>query len=244
MKSVKLKKGYYCRGNVESAFIDDTKLDFRNGIAVVKASVTVTFFGQESFNYDCMGVIDENYEEIYEGDFNSAGRNLMFMPENESMIRCGDNDFIVEVSCRNDKGKWTEFRHVKIVDGVPTLINKYLEGGCQKSSFENLVKIEESNEEDVFDVTALISLDGSYYVDYLFFKIDAKGLIVSEVLSSLENRFLDGSYTSIDDLLSRRKAQLIMLENSFSKMVNNLINSPATVKSSEEEGRSRFRHFE
>ena len=258
MKSIKLNEVNYLRDEIISAEIDDTNLVFRNGIAVVKASITIGNFCTNKSHYVCCGLINENYEELYKDKSNLFERNLMFMPFNKSIVRCGNNDFIVEVSCRDDNRIWTEYRHIRIVDGVPTLINRNL-GGCQKTSFENIViagyrnktlydtnegraltpplmKIEESQEEGIFNVVAKIEVDSSYCVDYLFFKINSEGIIVSRVLSSISaSKFLTESYTSINDLLSKRQAQLIMIRDSFNRALDSLINSGVEQSNPKEE---------
>lgn len=246
MRNIKLKEVKHLRSEVISAKIDDADLDFRNGIAVANANITISFFGAQD-SYECVGLINEDYEEAYENKPNHFGQNLMFMSFNKEIVRCGDNDFIVEVSCRDDNRIWTEYRHIRIVNGVPTLISRNL-GGCQKTSLENVViagfsiktlydtsegkkvtpslaKIEESQEEGIFNAVAKIKVENSYYIDYLFFKINNEGMIVSRVLSSLANRFLDEPYIAINDLLSKRQAQLNMIRDSFNRTLDSLINS-------------------
>lgn len=247
MITIKLNDVGFFREKEISAEINDTNLDFRNGIAVAKANLTIFAPCVQGTSYECVGLVNENYEEAFADKNNRFALNLMFMPFNKSIIRCGDNDFIVEVSCRDDNRIWTEYRHIKVINGVPTLINRNL-GGCQKTSLENIViagfnnktlydtndgkkvtspltKIEESQEEGIFNAVAKIQIENSYCTDYLFFKINREGIIVSKVLSSLENRFLDEDYVAADDLLSRRKEQLIMIRDSFNKTLDSLINS-------------------
>ena len=256
MRTIKLNEVNYLRGKVISAEIYDTNLDFRNGIAVVKASIVTLDFYRKKGHYESWGLINENYEELYEDENNLFERNLMFMPFNENIVRCGDNDFIVEVTCRDDNRIWTEYRHIRIVDGVPTLINRNI-GGCQKTSLENtiiagfnnktlyditegkkvtpsLTKIEESEEKGIFNAVAKIQTEDSYCTDYLFFKVNRKGIIVSRVLSSLANGFLDESYISIDDLLSKRQAQLNMISDSFKRTLDSFINSEASPSNPED----------
>lgn len=256
MRSIKLNEVNYLRDAVISAKIDDSDLDFRNGIAVAKANITISDFCKHESHYECWGLINESYEEVYEDKINLFERNLMFMPFNKSIVRYGDNDFIVEVSCRDDNRIWTEFRHIKVIDGVPTLVNRNL-GGCQKTSLENIViagfrnktlynisegtkvtpplmKIEEFQEE-IFNAVVKIQAENSYYVDYLFFKINKEGKIISRVLSSLANRFLDEPYVSIDGLLLKRQAQLIMIRDSFDRALDSFINSKAAYSSNSED---------
>lgn len=262
-ENYKLNEVNYLRGEVISAEIDDTNLDFRNGIAVVKASIATLDFYRRKGHYESWGLINESYEEEYEDKSNLFERNLMFVPFNKNIVRCGDNDFIVEVTCRDDNRIWTEYRHIRIVDGVPTLINRNI-GGCQKTSLENIIiagfnnktlydtnegraltpplaKIEESQEEEIFNVVAKIEVDSSYCVDYLFFKVNRKGIIVSRVLSSLANGFLGESYISIDDLLSKRQAQLIMIRDSFNRALDSFINSEVSPSNPEDKERIRGR---
>ncbi len=245
MREIKLNDVEYLRGKIISASVDEEQLEFKNGVALAKASITSRYYGGTK-EYECYGLIDEEFNEVYDDDEKKSGndfratRNLMFIGYNIDAYRFQENDFIIGVSCQDDALTWKEYRHVRIVDGAPTRINilynkpvatsvlgVVISGGTLydinngKVVASKLTSISEAeNQPGVFDVTARIVLEqykGRYeLVDYLFFKIDSTGKIVSRVLSSLENGYLEISpEVSVEDLIENRTHYLQEREVQF-----------------------------
>ncbi len=247
MKEIKLNDCSYLRDKVTKAKVDDTKLEFRNGVAIAKASIYAL-----DYAYLCYGLINEDFQEMFANKLSSRYEcNLMFFPYNKEILRFGDNDFIVTVDCTdgNDCRSWTEIRHIRIVDGFPTLINR-LAGSCTKTTDEtvaimdsssgkalysiergevitpSLDSIEESSTYcGVFDVMTRViprpSESFYHFVDYLCFKIDSEGKRVSAVLSSLDNGYVEcKSNLSVRELLSERAEELSFRTESFTELVS------------------------
>lgn len=250
MKEISLNKVTYLRSTITSIIVDETKLEFKNGVAVAEADVSARDLFNESYTYKCMGLIDENFHEVYADSHHGneiKERNLMFLPYNKNIIRCGDNDFIVEVYCGDDGASWTEYRHIRIVDGIPLMQNKL--NKCQITNHENLVisgytgynrlydvttgeyitpvlyDIKESKvNTEVFDIVAKITSSeekNSWYVEYLYFKINTKGQIVSKILSSLASDYIFDCLpigTSVEEVINDRKEKLKTMEEHFKNM--------------------------
>ncbi len=242
MREIKLNDVEYLRGIVKRATVDESSLKFINGVALVEATVVSERFGGDN-TFNCFGLIDENFQEVYNDKSPSVGgRNLMFLPYNIKAERFSDNDFVVEVPCSDgENASWVEHRHIRVVDGLPTVINKIggwpvrtrKEGLVIAETFRNLVdgwilydinegkfvtpqlvSIRETEENGgLFDVTLKVALEKSKsryeLIDYLFFRIDSSGKIISSILSTLENGYLDiASEGSIEELITNRKQYL------------------------------------
>jgi len=255
-KEIKLHKASYLdRESVLAGILfpeEERKLEFRNGIALAEVVVYYTDGDQEDC-YHCFGLIDENFQEVYAAEkINIAERNLMFFEYNRKAERFSDNDYLVEYVHKKAMfglPECVENRHIRVVNGVPTLIRVFdswpvktrKEGlviiktsdgfilyDMIKGTFvtPELVSIKESEENTgLFNVTLRVTLEKSEnkfeFVDYLFFWIDSKGQIVSSVLSSLENGNL--TYISegctIGELLETRKECLRVRESQFGEEV-------------------------
>ncbi len=244
MREIKLNDVEYLRGKIISASVDEEQLEFKNGVALAKANIVAMQYGQKKA-YECYGLIDEEFHEVYgdvkQEDF-KAQRNLMFLRYNLSIERFLDNDYIVKVSCGADDDRlWIEYRHIRVENGVPKIINKISEP--IKTKVDRLVICSYSgglclydvsmgavitpylssikeNEGGLFDVSIRIKLgsrkDKYDLTDYLFFRIDSNGKIVSSVLSSLENGYLDVSpEESTGKLVEKRKQYIEEREVQF-----------------------------
>jgi len=250
MKEIKLNGCSYLRGGiVEMAKVDETKLEFRNGVAVAEAEVKGIMVPGYPFSYTGVGLINENFREVFEDKLpDSYERNLMFFPYNKEIIRFGNNDFIVKVICCNEGSSWKEYRHIRIVNGVPVLMNDNL-SCCQYTSDENLAIIGEDEKalysiehakeltpyvesisesetyDGIFDVMATVKpLDVENHLqllDFLYFKMNAEGRCVSSVLSSLENGYIyPRSNILVSDLLEERREGLASRAQAFEGMIN------------------------
>lgn len=243
MREIKLNSVEYLRRNIISATVDEDQLEFKNGVALARAVVTSSYHGKV---YSCWGLIDEQFQEVYsdsqQEDF-KAQRNLMFMEYNLGAERLLDNDYIIKVACGADNGTWIEYRHIRVVDGIPMTINKigkyvrtkldrlvicswydsfYLyDISTGKMVTPHLASIKETDENDeLFDVSIKVMLENGNcgLVDNLFFRIDSEGNIVSKVLSSLENGYLDvAPEESIEELVQSRKQYIQEREEQFEK---------------------------
>lgn len=251
MKRIILNGCSHLRGGiVENATVDETKLEFRNGVAVAEAEVKGVRVtpSWHPFSYTCEGLINENFQEVFEDKLpDSYERNLMFLPYNEKITRFGDNDFVVNMSCYEDGSWWEEYRHIRIINGVPTLVNQV--APCTKKINETLMimgenkntlysieqskmltpyveSIRESETYDgIFDVMAKVKpLDGENHLqllDFLYFKMNAEGRCVSSVLSSLENDYIyPRSNILVSDLLEERREGLASRAQAFEGMIN------------------------
>lgn len=264
MKEITLNDVNYLRNRITSITVDETNLEFKNGIAVAEAHVDAIDFWNEPYSYNCMGLIDENFHEVYNDTHHGNGvkeRNLMFLQYNRNIIRCGDNDFIVEVDCCDDGRSWTEYRHVRIVDGIPILITDKL-SHCQITNHENLVisgfsskklydvttgefitpslfDIKESKiNTEVFDVVAKITSGeekNPRYVEYLYFKINTKGQRVSYILSSLVKGCVSIWGDSVVELLEVREKELKIKFEDFVRMVTEFENDNSYLKNYEKD---------
>lgn len=248
MKEIKLNPTLLIQRPI-SAVVDETTLEFKNGVAVAEAIIKC--YGTDK-TYKCFGLIDENFCEVYgdviDGDITS--QSLMFYRFNKNIVRCGDNDYIVEVSCTDYDRSWTEFRHISIENGVPIFVNKLGTPYFPKKRHSNLVTvgtiggcyriydvlkrcyitpelsyIRPSVEDDrVFDVSLSMTADcDDLVLDHLYFKIDTQGNIVSDAISTLDNgRIIISESMSAFDFVEKRRAKLNTQKNDFYKRVRNL----------------------
>lgn len=260
MKEIKLKELIFKRNEI-SATVDEKNVEFKNGVALVRASVVVDHLGNLT-TYQCYGLIDENFQEVYSisstdspSEF-SAKENLMFFPKNTLSLRIGDNDFIVKTVCRIS-GLFAEvYEHVHIDEnGKPIKISSDL-GIPKKTKYDNLVILsmgngymlydinkgsvvtprlysikESETDEQTFDVVEKIALNdkenGFGFVDYLSFKIDGKGNLVTAVLSSLESAYLDvPNGVTVEEFLRMRREELEERRNQFREELLEFRKSP------------------
>lgn len=251
MKEIKLNDyPYFLRkGRVESARIDETKLEFRNGVAVAEATVAITGADNHMGVYVCSGLINEKFEEVFgeKVETNFVESALMFIPGNKRILRFGDDDFIVDSRWGADVSN-KEYLHIRTQNGVLELMNYDL-GPCTKTSDDTiaiigedekaLYSIEHAKEltpyvesisesetyDGIFDVIAKVKpLDVENYsqlLDFLYFKMNAEGRCVSSVLSSLENGYIyPRSNILVSDLLEERREELTFRAQTFEDMVN------------------------
>ena len=115
----------YLRSDVVSIRVNKENLCFREGMAVAKAIVTYKGMDSKFYTYECMGVINENFEECFD-DQHFEGEDLMFLPCNKEIMRCGDHDFIVRVEKENAIQNGVEYHHIRIYSKVPMLVNRDL----------------------------------------------------------------------------------------------------------------------
>lgn len=268
MKEIVLNDVTYLRGKIASALIDEENVEFQNGLAVVKANIVTSYGCRISKPYDCYGVINEDYHEAYDDKGKVSGtqeRNLMFLSYNRNIDRISTDDFIVEVSCGDEQMSYAEHRHIRIIDGVPTLIQKI--GPYQKTSNPDLLitgwkdkslydvskgcyltpKVleisESSTKPETFNVVARTSSQESEkypLCDYLFFQVDKTGTITSKVLSVLANDSITASdLTIIEDYVTFAENSLAERLKDFSDAVTAMQNSNNPEAPSEELKRSR-----
>lgn len=244
MKEIKLNSCPRLRGNVVQAVVDEERLEFRNEISVAQAEVNAIDYYGNSYSYQCVGLINEDFLEVYDGVTVSA---LMFLPYNKEIIRFGDCDFIVAVNCGEDDRDWLEYHHVKIIDGEACLMNDRL-GECQRvnnpfltitgKNKRALYDIKEGkfltpyvanvrmseNAVDCFDVISQVKVefeDEYELIDYLYFRINSKGETVSDVFSCLDHAVIDCYLNlSVDDVLLKRREELSTKMDNFEKVVN------------------------
>lgn len=100
-------------------------LCFRAGMAVARAVVTYVGINKKLDSYECMGIINENFEECFD-DAHFEGEDLMFLPFNREIIRCGEHDFIVCVEKCNDFQIKPLYHHIRVYSKVPMLVNRDL----------------------------------------------------------------------------------------------------------------------
>lgn len=242
--------------NLKYAWMYDweaSRLEFKNGVALAHAVVVYDNNGEEE-RVGCYGLIDENFQEVYAPEKKGAAeRYLMFLGFNKNAERFSDNDYLIEVIRRAGTvlaPEYTEYLHIHVEDGVPTLMNvlssskpvttkreglfiiKTGNGLALYDIYEGkfvtpeLVSIKEDEENDgMFNVTLRVTLEESEnkfeLVDYLFFRIDSTGRIVSNVLSSLENGTLTyiPEGCTIGELFETRKECLSVRESQFGEEV-------------------------
>ncbi len=203
------------RRHVVGSVVDEKDVEFINGIALVPATISEVDCFDKKKTYTAYGLIDENFNEAYDGTApNIAKRSLMFFKCNQSAIRCGENDFVVKVVGYHETEIVSEYRHIRLVDGVPKLIG-YLHGESKKTEDERFITVGQEGcvslydvtnakfltpelysiklspvNKNVFDVVARIAIggrdepNGLECVEYLYFSINFKGERVTEVRSS------------------------------------------------------------
>ncbi len=137
MKEIKYYKNRpYLRYGIESLEVEETNLVFEGGFAIAEATMSGTDMQFQPFTYTCTGIITEGYHEAF--DDIGQSRYLMFVPNNKQIVRCGKNDFIVKVACENGESTTYEYKHIRVIDGIPTLMNKDI-GGCTKTEDGNII---------------------------------------------------------------------------------------------------------
>lgn len=190
MKKIELKQANYLRYGVQKAIINQYKLDFVYGLAIAEATVSGVMSSKEKFTYNAYGVINENYEEAFNGNTcNKDASNLMFLGCNKEIVRCGPFDFITTVLCGDEQNSFYQYRHIHIQNGEAFLLmnssnpfektnidsiyllktndNKYclydiLNGQLLTPSFFQIVNNPHKNE--IFDV--LDELNGYYFDEF------------------------------------------------------------------------------
>lgn len=127
MKEIALKKVNYLRSNSCKATVDENNVQFINGVALVKATVTKEDWRSgNQITYESFGLIDENFEEVYDDTLDGkTSRYLMFLEHNKSTIQIGENDYLVSVNTGDVDRSWTEFHHIRINDGIPCVMNSF-----------------------------------------------------------------------------------------------------------------------
>lgn len=265
MKEIVLNEVSYLREGVVSAQIDESQVEFHNGLAVIKATLTYSSPICRAKSYDCYGVIDENFHEAFDDKLPYA-RNLMFLPYNAALTRIGDSDFIASVNCGDENMSFVQNRHIRLVDGCPMMVNENI-GVYQKTTNEDILIVgwknkrlysvssgefitplfhditQSSNSDNVFDVVVCnSSLENPKYPlsDYYFFKIDKDGIIISPILSSLTCEYI--SYpllTPVADFISFASEEFAQRLSKLSTSISTLLVNN-DYKTSEELKRERI----
>ena len=249
MKNINLSKNENNRRrNVIASVVDEKDIEFINGVALVPATISEVDCFDKKITYTAYGLIDEDFNEVYsnglyDGTTSSLAEcSLMFFQCNQSAIRCGENDFVVEVAGYSEEEKITKYLHIRLIEGVPKIIG-YLPGKARKTGYEKYITVGHEGfvslydfteakyitpelfsiklspvNKNVFDVIARVTIDDPDfpnklgYIEYLFFSINLKGERVTMVRSS----FVGGEgYIHIfgDTVESMLKTRAIELKN-------------------------------
>lgn len=140
MREIKLNCNPFLlsRQNILKVEVDENDLDFRNGVALAEATCTIITDSRTTKTVECYGLIDEEFKEVYNDEY-TLESELMFFLCNKEAYRLSDNDYIIAVACSDgENAKWTDYRHIRTVDGVPTFINQNL-GKPYRTGIENVV---------------------------------------------------------------------------------------------------------
>lgn len=125
-REIKLKGvDNHLRSFVVSAKVDENTVHFQEGVALVEAEITYKKLNNKLGTYVRKGLINEKFEECFSAD-SFVAKDLMFLPCNQEILRCGPYDFITKVEKWNDCQRGVEFHHVRIVSGVPAIIRRDL----------------------------------------------------------------------------------------------------------------------
>lgn len=129
MKEIKLNSVDYLRSGSCKTFVDENEAQFIDGLALVKAKSSGRHWRSgEPFSYESFGLINENFEEVYDDSLDGrTSRYLMFLGYNVNTLRIGKSDFLTSVATADDGMSWTEHYHIRIIDGVPTVLNNLCE---------------------------------------------------------------------------------------------------------------------
>lgn len=185
MKEIKLNDVDYLRSSSCKTWVDENEVEFVDGIALVKVKLSGRQWNGEPFSHECFGLINEDFEELYDDSLDKkASRYLMFFGYNVNTLRIGKTDFLTSVKTADDGRSWTEHYHIRIIDGVPTVLN-------------NLCKITTTNDPEIitdghalYDVKTATFLTRRYsYIQQRPF--DESGIptyLVSDVVTSYDYR--------------------------------------------------------
>lgn len=146
MQSIKFdKERSYLRTGIQKIEVDETNINFINGLAVVKA--TVYCFEMEynfgsyipkTYTFTCEGIINENFEEAFQAKYETdINKYFIFRKENQKIMRFGPNDFVVETEQINQHKVEKSFAHIRLINKEPTIINENLKDFSLTSN-ENL----------------------------------------------------------------------------------------------------------
>lgn len=239
MRKIKLNNGSYVEVN--------EKVHFLEGLALVDGKVLIT----NSAGIASSGVINENYEEAFTNEEDLASKSLMFYRANKccnvKMQRFGARDFFV--AARNRSEEWymgNEYRHIRVVDGVPTILSKLpvwpketnkesvvlvgnqfydvLKGKYSTHEFQEVSLLDREN--GVYYIQDKLALesaedDKDLFVDYWNFQMDVDLQLLSYVWSSRgEDVLQDGlTYNEYLQFRNERLDELGKAKQSYNKRV-------------------------
>lgn len=254
MKEISLSKiNPSLRNHVKKIEIDDANITFMNGLAVVNATV-YTFQMLENSSggykpktsiYNCMGVINEKYEEAFDvKDNQDANKYLAFLEPNKKITRVGMNDFIVETREVEQGYVFAPMTHIRIVNQKPQVLveknkNFYL------TSIPNIAILNncfyfitaskffglkfKSLREDYYHPGEFIILDEiivpankeieSPIIDCLTCRIDTRMQVKSNVYSMIENGIV---YYNTTDYPTLHNLRMKDLEEQRAKFIHHI----------------------
>jgi len=184
MKEIKLNNVDYLRSGSCKTFVDENEVQFIDGIALVKAkSSGKNWRSGEPFSYESFGLINEDFEEVYDDSLDGrTSRYLMFLGHNNCALRFGKFDYLVSVATADDGRSWHEHYHIRIIDGVPTVIK----------NLDKIVPTEDSK--IITDGHALYDVENAIFLTRRYSSIEQQQLdesgiptyLVSDVVTSYE----------------------------------------------------------
>lgn len=135
MKEIICREGYLRGRRDFEVMVDEATVNFINGLALVKATKKIQYYHPiKTEEIECYGLINESFEEAFGDDYKDrAGRYLMFLGMNFDAKRVGANDFIISVHVSDNDRNWDEYKHVRLVDGKPVVLNVF-QNICQINS--------------------------------------------------------------------------------------------------------------
>ena len=174
MEEVKINDVSYLRSGVKSITYNPDEVEFINGIGVAKATID---FGRNE-KYECYGLINEQWEEIFSDKETYAERSLMFLPYVKRITRISENDFICQIDCADDGRSWTELRHIKLIDNVAERMEVKI-GSFELTDIPNILIVN----------NCLYDINAAKYISHNYTKLNYVGegeFIVKDIVTSLE----------------------------------------------------------
>lgn len=216
MKEIKLNESSaLLREKVLEAKVDETNLVFHNGLAIAKATVATNSLFDTPYIYDCMGVINENFEEAFcISSQNDLEKYVMFLPFNQEIIWAGSDSF--RISAKKSLGVREGCSYMddillcfnretftltspNIHHFIPTkiedigIVDKRLYRLSKKAFLTHqLYQLQEIKKNTFYVVDKVISKhigEGieNFLYDFLSYQIDGEGNVVSPVYSKREH---------------------------------------------------------
>lgn len=243
MKEIVLQeKSTFLRGEVISATIQEEKLVFQNGLAIAEARVKTKGTIGEYHTYICMGIINEDFEEVFSIEkATDLEKYLMFMPFNQRIQR-NDNNFIVTVKksmqgfvYNEDIFLYLENSARKVVapnfsrtittqtQGIQ-IVDRRLYRVAEKTFLTHqLQKLEEIRQNEFYVEDLIFSQSGNCknentLYDILRYKMDKDSKVISPIYS--RNSYPNTLYKEIlplscDEVYARRQKELNIFSDSF-----------------------------